>query len=55
VTLTAFRPDPEFPAWFRLDVTGDLRIVRAQMHAPSHFMVDRISGFDAPLRIRAPR
>ena len=52
--LAAFRPDPSYPAWLRLYVTPDRHILRADMHAPAHFMVDRLSAFDAPRQIRPP-
>ena len=52
--LSAFRPDPTYPAWFRLFVARDRTIVRADMFAPSHFMVDRLSHFDGPVRIDPP-
>jgi hypothetical protein len=52
--IAAFRPGDRYPAWFRLFVTSEQRIVRAEMLAPSHFMVDRISRFDRPARIEPP-
>ncbi len=52
--LAAFRPDADFPAWLRLFVRADRRVVRAEMIAPAHFMVDRLSGFDQPVRIAPP-
>lgn len=52
--VSAFRPDRSYPAWLRLYVTPEQRIVRAEMMAPAHFMVDRFSAFDAPLEIRPP-
>jgi hypothetical protein len=52
--LSAFRPDESFPAWFRLYVRPDDHVVRAEMDAPAHFMVDSLSGFDRPLAIEPP-
>jgi hypothetical protein len=53
--LSLFRlDDPRYPAWFRLFVTSDNRVLRADMLAPAHFMVDRFSGFDEPVVIRPP-
>lgn len=52
--LAAFRPDADFPAWFRLFVRPDRRVVRAEMIAPAHFMVDRLSSFDQRVRISPP-
>jgi hypothetical protein len=53
--LVAFRPSSDFPAWFRLYVAPDDRVLEAHMLAPAHFMVDRFSGFDRPLAIEPPR
>lgn len=53
--LAVFRPDAQYPAWYRLFVTDEPAIVRAEMLAPSHFMVDRLSRFDRPARITPPR
>lgn len=44
----------DFPAWFRLYVTPEGRVLRSQMLAQSHFMTHRFYGFDEPLRIEAP-
>ena len=52
--VAAFRPDSSYPAWFRLYVTSEERIVRAEMIAPAHFMVDRLSGFNRQAPIRPP-
>jgi hypothetical protein len=52
--LSVFRPDNDFPAWFRLYVGADDRVVRADMFAPAHFMVDRLSRFDQPVSIVPP-
>jgi hypothetical protein len=49
-----FRPDEDYPAWLRLYVTPERRIVRAEMIAPAHFMVDRLSAFDRAGPIRPP-
>jgi hypothetical protein len=53
--LAAFRPDRDYPAWFRLYVTRDRRIVRSEMVAPAHFMVDRLSDFNRVGSIHPPR
>jgi hypothetical protein len=53
--LAAFRPDRDYPAWFRIYVTRDRRIVRSEMVAPAHFMVDRLSDFNRVGSIRPPR
>jgi hypothetical protein len=53
--IGVFRPDASYPAWFRLFVTPQRRVVRTEMLAPSHFMVDTFSGFDAPVTIGPPR
>ncbi len=53
--LAAFRPDRDYPAWFRLYVTADRRIVRSEMVAPAHFMVDRMTNFNRVGSIRPPR
>ena len=52
--VAAFRPDNNYPAWFRLYVTPDRRIGRGEMIAPAHFMVDRLSGFNRQAPIRPP-
>ena len=48
--------DPQIPAWFELRV--DKRTMRpseVRMIAAAHFMRDRYSRYDEPLRIRPPR
>lgn len=52
--VTAFDFEP-VPAWFRLTVTPDGRVREAEMIAPSHFMVQGFSRFNAPIQIRPPR
>jgi hypothetical protein len=52
--LTAFDLQP-VPAWFRLTVAPDGRVREAEMIAPSHFMVQGFSRFNAPIEIRPPR
>ena len=52
--IAAFRPNESYPAWFRLLVARDGRVVRMEMLAPAHFMVDRYVGVDRPLRIEPP-
>ena len=47
--------DPKLgPTWFRLFVAADGRVLREEMLAPNHLMVDRFSGFDEPLAIEPP-
>jgi hypothetical protein len=47
--------DPTIPAWFEAQVDRrTFRILDVHMTATAHFMHDRYSGFDAPLRIRPP-
>lgn len=53
--LSLYHANGQFPAWFRLYVTPSLHVVRAEMLAPAHAMVDRLSGFGAPLQITPPR
>ena len=52
--VAAFRPDPSYPAWFRLYVGERDRVLAAEMIAPAHFMLDRFSRYDAPARIVPP-
>jgi hypothetical protein len=52
--LAAFDSQP-VPAWFRLTVAPDGRVREAEMIAPSHFMVQGFSRFNAPIRIEPPR
>jgi hypothetical protein len=47
--------DPGTPGWFEIEVersTG--RTLWMRMTAPAHFMVERYSRFDRPIRIEAP-
>jgi hypothetical protein len=43
------------PAWFRLLVDAHGRVLDAEMLAPSHFMRQRFSAFNAPISIEPPR
>lgn len=52
--LAAFRDDERYPAWFRLFVGGENRVVEAEMLAPAHFMSERFTDFDAPLAVSPP-
>jgi hypothetical protein len=52
--IAAFRPDASYPAWFRLYVAPSGHIVRSDMIAPAHFMVDRLSAFGRAGPIRPP-
>jgi hypothetical protein len=53
--IAAFRPNESYPAWFRLFVARDGRILRMEMFAPAHFMVDRYASLNRPVRIEPPR
>jgi hypothetical protein len=53
--IAAFRPSADFPAWFRLYVARDDRVLQADMIAPAHFMRDSLSRFDRPVPIEPPR
>lgn len=53
--LAAFRLDRSYPAWFRLYVRPDHTVLKAEMFAPAHFMVDRFSLLDAPISIKPPK
>ena len=46
--------DEHYPTWFRLLVAADNRVLKADMLAPAHFMVDRFSSFDEPVTIEPP-
>ena len=52
--LSVFDREP-IPAWFRLTIDPQNRVLDAEMLAPSHFMRQRFRGFDAPLTIRPPQ
>lgn len=52
-TLSVYGREP-IPAWFRLSIDARGRVLRAHMLAPSHFMVQRFSAFNAPLSIEPP-
>jgi len=48
--------DPDIPSWFELRIDKrTLRPTEVRMIAASHFMRDRYSRYDEPLRIRPPR
>jgi hypothetical protein len=51
--LSVFDPEP-LPAWFRLTVDREHRVLDAKMLAPSHFMRQRFRDFNAPIRITPP-
>jgi hypothetical protein len=42
------------PAWFRLAVEPNGRVVEAEMISPSHFMLHRYSDFNGRFTIKAP-
>lgn len=52
--LSFFAPSGSIPIWFRLWVTADDLVVRAEMRAQGHFMDLRYFDFDAPVRIQPP-
>lgn len=52
-TVVAF-VRPELPAWFRVWVDGDGRVVRQRMLAEGHLMEHRYEAFDVPVRVEAP-
>jgi hypothetical protein len=54
VELTAYGLKP-VPAWFRLTVEPSGRVVKAEMTAPSHFMLHRYSAFDHGVAIEPPQ
>jgi hypothetical protein len=51
--LSVYDREP-VPAWFRLRVDGQNRVVDAEMLSPSHFMRQRFREFNAPLTIEPP-
>lgn len=53
--LALFRTDSQLQVWFRLFVAADARVLRAEMLAPGHFMIDRYSGFNEPVTIEPPK
>lgn len=52
--ISFFGGDEQLPAWFRLWVDEHLRVVRASMSAPGHFMEQRYGSFDEDLSIEPP-
>jgi hypothetical protein len=55
-TATVTFLDPTIPAWFTVRIDrGSFRPLEVRMIAAAHFMRDRYSRYDAPLRIRPPR
>lgn len=52
--VAAFSPGDGFPAWFRLYIGPDNRVVAADMLAQGHFMSHRFSQLNAPVVIEAP-
>ena len=51
--LSVYDHDP-VPAWFRLLVDAQGRVLDAHMIAPSHFMRQQFSAFNGPIVIRPP-
>ena len=51
--LSVYDRDP-VPAWFRLLVDPQGRVLDARMIAPSHFMRQQFSAFNGPIVIRPP-
>lgn len=52
--VNAFDPQAG-PAWYRLFIGRDRVIRRALMLGPAHFMVDRVTTINRPLRIEPPQ
>jgi len=52
--LSVYDHDP-IPAWFRLLVDAQGRVLDASMIAPSHFMREQFSDFNGPIVIRPPK
>ena len=52
--LSVYDHDP-VPAWFRLLVDAQDRVLDAHMIAPSHFMSQQFSAFNGPIVIRPPK
>lgn len=52
--LAVYDHDP-VPAWFRLLVDPQGRVLDARMIAPSHFMRQQFSAFNGPIAIRPPK
>jgi hypothetical protein len=52
--LSVYDREP-VPAWFRLLVDPQGRVLDARMIAPSHFMRQQFSAFNAPIVIRPPK
>jgi hypothetical protein len=51
--LSVYDREP-VPAWFRLLVDPQSRVLEARMIAPSHFMRQQFSDFNGPIVIRPP-
>jgi hypothetical protein len=51
--VSVFDREP-VPAWFRLTVDAQNRVLEAEMLSPSHFMHQRFRDFDAPFTIAPP-
>lgn len=51
--LSLFKAKPG-PAWFRLFIAPNRRVLRAEMLTESHFMTNRFSGFNEPAKIEVP-
>lgn len=54
VRVLATFSDASIPAWFRIFVAADKRVVEAEMLTESHFMYHRFSGLNKPIRIEPP-
>jgi hypothetical protein len=52
--LSVYDREP-VPAWFRLLVDPEGRVLDARMIAPSHFMRQQFSAFNGPIVIRPPK
>ena len=55
IQILSVYDDRPLPAWFRLVVDQQDRVLDARMIAPSHFMRQQFSAFNEPLVIRPPK
>ena len=55
IQILSVYDDHPIPAWFRLVVDQQDRVLDARMIAPSHFMRQQFSAFDEPIVIRPPK
>ena len=55
IQILSVYDDQPIPAWFRLVVDQQDRVLDARMIAPSHFMRQQFSDFNGPIVIRPPK